>query len=102
MELTKYAQSLLDSVSNDRGVRTWAYEAQRMVAWHALCLVPFQSDLHGDQRREYYDLLSDVLSMIDPREPIEVPVVVRETLLRSCEEPLLQLVVDRTAVHTAA
>jgi len=102
MELTQYAQSLIDGGCDDRYVRSWAYDAQRMVAWHTLCLVPFQSDLRDDLRHDYLNLVSEVLSFIDPREPIMVPVSVREALLNSSDGRLIELVHERTTVHTAA
>lgn len=102
MELTEYAHNLLSREESDRSILRWAYEAQRLVAWHTICLVPFQGDLQEDERQEYRALLSSVLAFIDPREPLVVPVAVREALLNSSAGDLAELITSRTVLHTAA
>jgi len=102
VELTEYAGNLLRRDDNDRSIRRWAQEAQRMVAWHTIRLVLFHADLHDDERREYRDLLNNVLASIDPREPLIVPVAVREALLTGSDEGLTELITSRTALRDAA
>lgn len=101
MDITEYARTLL-SDGSDASVKTWAYEAQRMVAWHAICLVPLQGDLLDDQRNGFWQMLSNALSHIDPREPLVVPISVRERLLNSHDHQLSQLVEERTTLNSAA
>ena len=47
-------------------------------------------------------MLLNALSNIDPREPLVVPISVRERLLNSHDHQLNQLVEERTTLNSAA
>lgn len=101
MDITHYARSLLREHSDDT-VKTWAYEAQRMMAWHAIRLVPLQSELLADEQPGYLELLTSVLSDIDSREPLVVPVAVRKRLLSFADQAFKQLVQEKTTLSSVA
>lgn len=98
MQLMEYAQNLLAREDNDRSVRRWAHETQRLVAWHTLCLVPYQEELAEVERKEHLDLLAETLSYLDPRQPLAVPLAVRTALLETGDARLAELVQSRTVL----
>jgi hypothetical protein len=102
MGLTEYAKSLLERTDGESNVKAWAYEAQRLVAWHAIRLMPYESTLAETERRQFSDLLSQALASVDPREPLLVPFAVREQLLSMADGALAELVKSRTALYEAA
>ena len=95
MELNEYARTLMNTTT-DHTLQKWAYEAHRMIAWHTMCLVPLQADLPDTQRAGYLELVVNALDGIDERDPLVVPVVVREALLASFDGDHNKLVEART------
>ncbi len=103
MDLTTYAQSLMQHAGpGSRDLEQWAREAQRLVAWHAIRLVPLMPSLGDEEREQYVALLTAALASIDEHVPLIVPAAARAGMLAVADSQLEQLITSRTVLDNQA